>query len=129
MHVIVISGKPGCGSSTVARLLSEKLSLGHFSVGDYNKRHSRAKREGDRSIDVWKGIGSKKKFHVDSDRLARKMADEGNVVIDGKLSVRMLKGHYDYGFWLTAPKKTRIERYAGRDNVSVEEAAKKLSEK
>ncbi|MBI4174326.1 MAG: cytidylate kinase family protein, partial [Candidatus Aenigmarchaeota archaeon] len=129
MVVIVISGKPGCGSSTVARLLSEKLSLGHFSVGDYNKSHSRAKREADRSIDVWKGVGAKKKFHLDSDKLARKMADEGNIVIDGKLSVRMLKGHYDYGIWLTAPKKTRIERYAKRDRVDFRTAARKLKEK
>ncbi len=129
MSVIVISGKPGCGSSTIVRLLSKKLNLRHFSVGDYNKGHSKAKNEADRSIDVWKGIGSKKQFHVDSDKLAREMADEGNIVIDGKICIRMLKGHYDYGIWLTAPKSARIKRYAKRDRVDFIAASKKLEEK
>lgn len=129
MVVIVISGKPGCGSSTVAKLLSKRLNLAHFSVGDYNKSHSKARDEADRGIEVWKGVGSKKKFHVDSDRLAREKADKGNIVIDGKLAVRMLKGHYDYGVWLTAPKNVRIKRYAQRDRLDPAEAAKKLAEK
>lgn len=130
MPVIVISGKPGCGSSTVAKLLAKKLKLKHFSVGDYNKSHSKAKKETDKSIEVWKtNTGSSKKFHLDSDKLAAKTARKGNVVIDGKIGVKMLKGYYDFSVWLKAGKGIRAKRYAKRDNSTFGWALKKLNEK
>jgi CMP/dCMP kinase len=33
--IITISGKPGSGKSTVARALSKKLKLKHYSIGDF----------------------------------------------------------------------------------------------
>ena len=45
MPVIVISGKPGCGSSTTAKLLAKKLNLRHFSLGDYNKAHAKKAKD------------------------------------------------------------------------------------
>ncbi len=131
MVVIVISGQPGCGSSTTAKLLARKLKLKHFSVGDYNKSHASAKaKETDKSITFWKTRkGSSKKFHVDSDELAKRYAGKGNIVIDGKLTVRMLKGLYDLSVWLKAPRSVRAKRYAKRDNTSIREASQKLTEK
>ena len=130
MVVIVISGKPGCGSSTTAKLLAKRLQLRHFSLGDYNKSHSKAKKETDKSLDMWLSkTGSSKKFHVKSDELARSMAKHGDVVIDAKIGIRMIKGLYDCGIWLTAPRKTRAARYAKRDKIPVKEALKKLREK
>ena len=130
MVVIVISGQPGCGSSTVAKLLAKKLKLRHFSVGDYNKRHIKNAKETEKSIMMWKTKkGSSKKFHIDSDELARRHAKKGNIVIDGKLQVRLSKGLYDLGVWLKAPKSVRSKRYAKRDKISFSGAKKRLNEK
>src|SRR3989338_11431114 len=130
MVVIVISGKPGCGSSTTAKLLAKRLQLRHFSLGDYNKSHSKAKKETDKSLDMWLSkTGSSKKFHVKSDELARSMAKHGDVVIDAKIGIRMIKGLYDYGIWLTAPKNVRASRYAKRDGIPLKDAKMKLAEK
>ena len=130
MPVIVISGKPGCGSSTNAKLMAKKLKLEHFSVGDYNKRHAKkAKKEADKSIEMWH-LDKKtlNKFHHDSDKFANEIAKKGNVVIDAKLGVHLIKTH-DLTVWLTASKKVRAERYAKRDSISIKEAMKKVIEK
>ncbi|MBI2579202.1 MAG: cytidylate kinase family protein [Candidatus Aenigmarchaeota archaeon] len=130
MPVIVISGQPGCGSSTTAKLLAKKLRLKHFSVGDYNKSHVRKGRETEKSIVMWKTRkGASKKFHIDSDALAKEYAKKGNIVIDGKLQIKLAKGFYDFSVWLKAPKKVRAERYARRDKITLKEAEKKLREK
>ncbi len=131
MPVIVISGKPGCGSSTVAKLLAKKLGLRHFSLGDYNKSHAKkAKNETDRSLEMWRLEPQKlKKFHIHSDKYVRTIAKKGSIVIDAKLGIRMIKGLYDYGIWLTAPRGVRAKRYAKRGNTSIKDGMKKLLEK
>ena len=130
MVVIVISGQPGCGSSTTAKLLAKKLKLKHFSVGDWNKKHIKKARETEKSILMWKTRkGSSRKFHIDSDDLAKKYAKKGNIVIDGRLQIRLARGYYDFSVWLWAPKNVRAQRVSRRDNISVKEAGKKISEK
>ena len=131
MPVIVISGKPGCGSSTTAKLLAQKLNLAHFSLGDYNKAHAKkAKDETDKSLEMWKLPPKKlKKFHIQSDKYVVEVAKKGNVVIDAKLGLRMIKGFYDFGVWLTAPQTTRARRYAKRGNIGFREGMKKVIEK
>lgn len=130
MPVIVISGQPGCGSSTIAKLLAKKLRLKHFSVGDYNKGHISKGRETEKSIMMWKTKkGSSRKFHIGSDVLAREKAKGGDIVIDGKLQIRLARGLYDLSVWLKAPRKIRIQRSAGRDETSLKEAARKINER
>lgn len=82
---ITISGKAGSGKSTVAKLLSEKLKLKHYSIGDLMRAMSIERRisllelnmlaEKDKSID----------FELD-----RKLKELGkikdNFVVDGRLT-------------------------------------------
>jgi len=130
MSVIVISGMPGCGSSTVGKLLAEWLGLGFFSVGKYFKKQGFGEKETARAINFLKTEkGSSEKFHKELDEEQRRVAKGGNVVIESKLGIHFLKDLANHTVWLWAPMMVRAERVAGRDKISIEEALKKLQEK
>jgi predicted cytidylate kinase len=131
MVVIVISGMPGCGSSTTAKLLAEKLEIAHYSVGDYNKSHTTTGTETQKSITMWTALKGKllRKFHVNSDKIARQVAKGGNVVIDGKVAIRMIKGKYDMSIWLKTDEETRAKRYAKRDDTDIKASTANLLRK
>jgi len=136
MVVVVISGMPGCGSSTTAKLLANRLNLKHFSLGDRNKSHiekltgHKPRSETKRSLQMWHHkTGGSKKFHVDSEKIGKEKAKKGNIIIDAKLGVRMLGKHADLTVWLKAPRSVRIKRYAHRDRKSLPEAKKTMDYK
>jgi len=129
MVVITISGLTGSGSSTVAKLLADNLKLDYFSLGKIFKKQSQQKTETLKAIEVWKSKGKDKNFHQAIDELQRDVAKQGNVVIDSKLSVFILKNMADFRVWLKASKKVRIERIAKRDNISAESASSLIQEK
>jgi len=68
MVVIVISGMPGCGSSTTGLMLAEKLGLKFFSAGDYTKKIAKEeeninKKLTERIVDFWNTDRGKSKDH------------------------------------------------------------------
>lgn len=127
-NVICISGQPACGTSTVAKIIAEKLGLDYFSPGQYFKKQSSGK-ETESAITVWKTEkGSSRDFHNDIDRLQLEIAEKGSVVIDGKLSIRMVK-NADLKVWLKADIHKGAERVAKRDFINHESALAKLKEK
>lgn len=129
MVVIAISGKPGSGSSTAGKLLAEKLGLRFFSIGKYHKSFGTGKSETERSMNTWeKKKPELKRFEHEKDDLARKLASEGNVVIEAKLAIHMIK-NADFKIWLFASDKIRASRYAERDRTDLKTALKKLKEK
>ena len=83
--IITISGKPGSGKSTVAKIIASKLGLKGYSIGDI-----RGKMALDRgiTIDELNKIGEKEDFtDKKADEYQIKLGkDEDNFVIDGRLS-------------------------------------------
>jgi predicted cytidylate kinase len=129
MVTVVISGKPGAGSSTTARLLAKKLGLRFFSSGDYYKRFGKGK-ETERAVSFWNTKkGSSTSFHNMLDKMVRKVLVKGDVAVDSKLGVRINKGYYDLGVWLNASRKERARRCASRDKISAKEALRIITEK
>lgn len=131
MVVIAFSGLPGTGSSTAAKLLAQKLGLDYFSVGAYNKRHAKhIEKETEKAVAMWKMDKKElKKFHLASDDISRERAKKGNIVIDGKLAIRMLRGLSDFSVWIKAPAGVRAKRITGRDKIPMDKAMKILKEK
>ena len=155
--VIAISGQPGAGTSSVAKLVSQKLSLDYFSPGQLFKDVSkgiisqthyyslfeeickekeleipeidRSHKDSTAAINVWNSsIGESKSFHYAIDELQLKLADKGNIVIDGKLSLKMIK-KADLKIWLKASLEARVKRTGLREDLELEEAKKIVLEK
>ncbi|MFH0832463.1 MAG: cytidylate kinase family protein [Candidatus Aenigmatarchaeota archaeon] len=132
--IVVVSGMPGCGSTTTARLLAKKLKLKFFSVGAYTKKIMREdmkidKKETERSVDFWKTKrGKSKEHHVTVERMQEDLAKRGDIVIEGKISIRFIK-NADFRIWLKAPLNVRAKRYVKRDNLMLKDAMRFLKEK
>lgn len=106
--IITISGKAGSGKSTIAKLLSEKLKLKHYSIGDLMRAMAAEKEmallelnklaENDKSID----------FELDS-KLKELGKSKDNFVVDGRLTAFFIP-NADVRAFLNADDKVRAER-------------------
>lgn len=105
---ITISGKAGSGKSTVAKLLSEKLSLKHYSIGDLMRAVASEKKlsllelnkiaEKDKSID----------FELDN-KLKELGKTKYNFVVDGRLTAYFIP-KAEARIFLDADDKVRAQR-------------------
>ena len=105
---ITISGKAGSGKSTVAKLLSKKLNLRHYSIGDLMRAMAQEKRlsllefnklaEKDKSID----------FELDN-KLKGLGKTKDNFVVDGRLAAFFIP-NAEIKVFLDAADKIRAQR-------------------
>ena len=105
---ITISGKAGSGKSTIAKMLSEKLNLNHYSIGDLMRAIAIEKgmtlpelnklAENDSSID----------FELDN-KLKELGKAKDNFVVDGRLAAFFIP-QSDARVFLEADDKVRAGR-------------------
>lgn len=105
---ITISGKAGTGKSTVAKLLSEKLELKHYSIGDLMRAMAVERKisllelnrlaEKDKSID----------FELDN-KLKELGKTKDDFIVDGRLTAFFIP-HADIKVFLEADDNVRAER-------------------
>lgn len=125
--VVVVSGPPGSGSTSVARGLAKRLKLRLLVLGKLQKKLVKTGKEGRAALESWDTKkGSSKKTHVNRDKMQVKVAKKGNIVICGKLSIHFLRDISDYKIWLDVPLKVRAKRTAKRDRIPVKEAMREI---
>ena len=133
MTTIAICGQPTAGSSTVAKLLAKKMKLSHFSAGDFYKKQAQLfiKQKATQSTADFlrHKIGGSVEFHEKLDSEQVRVAKKGNVVVEAKLAVHMLKGIADFSVWLKCKKTERAKRVAQRENLTKTESMKVLDER
>lgn len=156
MTVIAISGQPGAGSTTTSKVLAKNLGFNHFSPGRVFKDISLGIVKGkfyypllqekctahglilpDYSsssatqgvIDLWKTeFGKSPEFHKIIDEIQKELAKKGNIVIDGKLSLRMLPDA-KLKIWLKADSKVRAKRTANRESLNLQNSQSMLEKR
>jgi len=106
--IITISGKAGSGKSTVARALSKRLKLKHYSVGDLMRQM--AKERGISLLEIGRKAEKDEKIDKELDKrqigLGKK---EKNFVIDGRLTAFFIK-KADLKVFLDCDDKVRAQR-------------------
>lgn len=82
---ITISGKAGSGKSTVAKLLSQKLGLEHYSIGDLMR--VMANEKGISLLELNRLAEKDKKIDFELDSRLRQLGKaKDNFVVDGRLT-------------------------------------------
>src|SRR3989338_777396 len=105
---ITISGKAGSGKSTVAKLLSEKLNLRHYSIGDLMR--AMAKEKGISLIELNRLAETDKSIDLELDGKLKELAkSKDNLVVDGRLTAFFIP-NADVRVFLETEDKTRAER-------------------
>ena len=105
---IAISGKAGSGKSTVAKLLSEKLRLKHYSIGDLMR--AMAVEKGMTLIELNKLAENNKSIDFELDNKLKELGRaKNNFVVDGRLTAFFVP-QAEVRVFLEAHDKVRAQR-------------------
>ncbi len=121
--IITIGGLAGTGTTTTAKLLSEKLDIPYVSTGSIFRQMAQEKgmsvlefselAENDTAIDI----------EIDK-RQAELAKSSSNLIIEGRLSAYFVDA--DLKLWLDAPLDIRAERIADRESKNVDLATREI---
>lgn len=105
---ITISGKAGSGKSTVAKLLSKRLGLEHYSIGDLMR--AMADEKGIDLLELNKLAEKDSKIDLELDsRLKRLGETKDDFIVDGRLSAFFIP-EAEVRVFLDADDEVRAER-------------------
>jgi cytidylate kinase len=117
---IAISGKSGCGNSTVSRMVAERLGL---RLVNYTFRALAAER-GMTFEDVRREAERDPSLDVYLDKRQVELASEDDCVLGSRLAVWLLEDA-DLKVYLTAPLSVRASRIQRREGGSFQEVLRK----
>jgi cytidylate kinase len=114
---IAISGPPGSGTTTVAKLVANELGYELISAGEIFRRMA---REGGYTLEEFSRIAEEnEKIDFYIDKTQKELAEaRKNVVVEGRLSAWMVKEAFK--ILIFAPEEVRIKRIAKREGKSIE---------
>jgi predicted cytidylate kinase len=113
--LITISGLPGSGKTTVARLVADALRLEHVYAGDIFRRQAEA--EGLSLEEYARRAETDHSIDRRLDAQMRSRATRGNAVLEGRLAAFMAEeaGVPALRVFLDASERVRAERIADRE--------------
>ena len=121
---IAISGKSGCGNSTVSRLVAEYLG---FKLINYTFRNI-AQEEGISFDELWILAQEDSSYDLYLDKKQVELAEEGNCVLGSRLAIWMLKDA-ELKVYLKASPEVRARRIQKREGGTFEEVFAKTVER
>jgi CMP/dCMP kinase len=113
---IAVSGKSGCGNTSVSRIVAERLGL---NVINYTF-HTMAEERGMSFEDFYRMAQDDTSYDIILDRRQVEMARQSSCVLGSRLAIWMLE-EADLKVYLDATLDTRAGRIADREGGSFEE--------
>ncbi|MBI2184821.1 MAG: cytidylate kinase family protein [Thaumarchaeota archaeon] len=129
--VIIISGYPSVGKTTVAKVVAQHLKLGYMGGGEALMAMAIRKGYKPSGEDWWdtaEGMAflrersGNSQFDKDVDNELLEAVDKGNMVVTSYTLPWLAKKGWK--FWLSASAENRARRMSGRDRISYEDAVK-----
>jgi cytidylate kinase len=123
---VTISGPPGSGTTTVAKLLAKKLNFELISAGEVFRKIAKEKKMS--LAELSRLADTNPEIDLEIDRYQKELAEnKANVVVEGRLSGWMVNA--DLKVWLFASEDIRVERIARREKKSIDEAKRETKER
>jgi cytidylate kinase len=119
---VVISGPPGSGKTTQAKLVAEHFGLKYFSAGRLFREIALKRGVGLEELSIIAARDSS--IDIEVDKKTFEAAREDNIVIDAHLGAWIVSDIVDVRIYVFAPFSLRVLRIAARDNKPVESALK-----
>ena len=118
---IAISGKSGCGNTTVSRLLAERLSLPLINY----TFHDMARERGISFEELCRRAEQDNQYDLHLDRHQVELASRGSCVLASRLAIWLLKDAR-HKIYLYASPEVRAGRIARRENQPAAQALAEL---
>lgn len=121
---IAISGKSGCGNTTVSKMVADKLNLRFIN---YTFR-TMAEEKGLGFDELRQQAEESTAIDMELDKKQVYMAKEGNCVLGSRLAIWMI-ADADLKVYLNASSNVRANRIAKRENGTLEEKIKETEDR
>jgi len=121
--IITIGGLAGSGTTTAAKILSEKLHIPFLSAGEIFRQMAHEK--GMDIMEFGKYAEGNDEIDLEIDkRQARLAKEKKDLIVEGRLSAYFVEA--DLKIWFVAPLDIRTERICKREDKSIETVKKEI---
>ncbi|MDI6643618.1 MAG: AAA family ATPase [Methanobacteriaceae archaeon] len=121
--IITIGGLAGSGTTTAAKILSEKMDVPYISAGDIFRQMAAEK-----GMDILEfSAFAENNINVDLEIDKRQAAiakEKDNLIVEGRLSAFFVDAQLK--IWFTAPLDVRAERISQRENKNFDVVKKEI---